>query len=413
VKRLLLCPPLFPPSRGGSQDLFADLATLWCGDGGEAVVYTCATEPGTPTRRASSQITVRRFPSLWAGRTAWQGRILSAASLLGPRSWQAALGFPHLVTRGYRSHLRHQAQQKDGPFDLLLAGVLPHTHFLEPAVRFATRHGIPWIAIPLLHTGLLENRRMNQVAGRGAGGLLAQANHVIAMTPAEIPTLTALGVSPEKISVLPVALMESQVPVTGPGFSTAAPLQEPYILQAGALAADKGTLDLIAAQTCRIERGATENLILAGRPQAEVLQALDRLPESIRRGIHLVSEPDDATWHSLLTHAALLVQPSRADAFGRVILEAWRAGCPVLVAAAGGLPHVVAADVNGRVFPVSDVKALMEGMDDLLSHPQVRAGLATAGQKRFLDSFTWEQVYPSWRELFQRIMQDHAEESAA
>jgi glycosyltransferase involved in cell wall biosynthesis len=323
------------------------------------------------------------------------------------------VGFPHLLTRGYRGHLRHRAQAADGPFDLLVAGVLPHTHFLDPAVRFAGRHGIPWVAVPLLHTGLLGHRPMRQVAGPGAARLLARARRVIALTAAEVPALCRLGIPPDRIVVLPAALMARDTPGAGPGGRSPHGEHTPYILQAGALAADKGTLDLIAAHARRVGRGAAEHLVLAGRAQPEVLDALRRLPASVRQKTDLRAEPDDAAWHAAMAGAALLVQPSRADAFGRVILEAWRAGCPVLVAASGGLPHLVRDGSDGRVIPAGDAAALAAAMDDMLAGKDATARIAAAGRARFLMSFTWEKVYPAWRREFDLAMNQRRGESAA
>jgi glycosyltransferase involved in cell wall biosynthesis len=413
VKRLLLCPPLYAPSRGGSQDLFSDLAVLWRAGGGKAVVYTCATESGAQVSADRAPVTVRRFPARWAATARWRGHVLAAVSRLGPRPWQAAVGFPHLLTRGYRGHLRHRAQTEDGPFDLLIAGVLPHTHFLDPAVRFARRHGIPWVAVPLLHTGLLGHRPLRQVAGPGAAALLTQADRVIALTAAEVPALCRLGIQADRIVVLPAALMARDTPGAGPGRRAPSGKRTPCILQAGALAADKGTLDLIAAHAARVGRGAVEHLVLAGRAQPEVLGALRRLPESVRHKIDLQAEPDDPAWHDTLAGASLLVQPSRADSFGRVILEAWRAGCPVLVAASGGLPHLVRDGEDGRVIPAGDVQALAAAMDDMLADREATARLGANGRARFLTAFTWEKVYPAWRRVFDLAMSRQIGESAA
>jgi glycosyltransferase involved in cell wall biosynthesis len=280
-------------------------------------------------------------------------------------------------------------------------------------VRFARRHRIPWVAVPLLHTGLLGHRPLRQVAGPGAAALLTQAHRVIALTAAEVPALCRLGIPADSITVLPAALMARDTPGAGSGHRPPTGEHTRCILQAGALAADKGTLDLIAAHARRVGRGAVEHLVLAGRAQPEVLDALHQLPESVRQKIDLQVEPDDPTWHDILAGASLLVQPSRTDSFGRVILEAWRAGCPVLVAAAGGLPHLVRDGEDGRVIPAGDVEAMAAAMDDMLADREATARLGASGRARFLTAFTWEKVYPAWRRVFHQAMSRRTGESAA
>ena len=81
-------------------------------------------------------VRVRRFPSLAAASPRLRGKALAAVSSIGPLAWRAALGFPHVLTRGYRAALKGETSRADGPFQLVVGGVLPHTHFLEPAARF-------------------------------------------------------------------------------------------------------------------------------------------------------------------------------------------------------------------------------------------------------------------------------------
>ena len=414
VKRLLLCPPLYPPSHGGSQALFADLAELWRRDGGEVVV--CTSELGShhgladPGRQG---ITVRRFSARSCVTRPWQGRLLGAAARLGPRPWRAAMGFPHILTRGYRRYLRRDLAGRHGPFHLMVGGVLPHTHFLEPAVRFAGRHGIPWVAVPLLHAGLLGMKPLRQVAGPAAAALLASAHTVVALTPAEIPGLLSLGISRRRITILPAALMDEVSEQPAGGTAPVTPGHRPYVLQAGALAADKGTDVLLAAHARRVSAGAGEFLVLAGHPQPEVHQLLAGLPPAARRQTVLVEAPGGDRWRHIMSGATVLVQPSRADSFGRVILEAWREGRPVIVAAAGGLPHLVRAGRDGHIVPAGDVPALAAALDTVFSSPAAAARLGASGRRRFREHFTWRSVYPLWRQALSTAMAGPAGESAA
>jgi glycosyltransferase involved in cell wall biosynthesis len=414
VKRLLLCPPLYPPSHGGSQALFADLAELWRRDGGEVVV--CTSELGSDHGQvdpAAAGITVWRFSARAFVSRPWQGRILEAAARLGPRPWRTAIGFPHILTRGYRRFLLRDLARQHGPFHLMVGGVLPHTHFLEPAVRFAARHGIPWVAVPLLHAGLLGRKPLRQVAGPAAAALLASAHTVVALTPAEIPGLLSLGIPRRRITILPAALMDEISPRSAGGAKPVTPGRRPYVLQAGALAADKGTDVLLAAHARRVSAGSPEFLVLAGHPQPEVYRLLAALPPAARRQTVLVEGPGGDRWRDIISGATVLVQPSRADSFGRVILEAWREGRPVIVAAAGGLPHLVRSGLDGHIVPAGDVPALAAALEAVFSCPEAATRLGASGRRRFQEQFTWRSVYPRWRQALAAAMTKPAGESAA
>lgn len=79
------------------------------------------------------------------------------------------------------------------------------------------------------------------------------------------------------------------------------------------------------------------------------------------------------TW---LAAADVVVIPSRTEPFGLVPIEAMACRTAVLVSDAGQLKQTVQDDVNGLVFPVEDVEACANRLQQLLSDPALRARLA-------------------------------------
>jgi phosphatidylinositol alpha-1,6-mannosyltransferase len=78
------------------------------------------------------------------------------------------------------------------------------------------------------------------------------------------------------------------------------------------------------------------------------------------------------------------------EGLGLVFLEAAATGVPVLAGDSGGSPETVLPGETG--FVVSDVDAIVEGLEILLSDP-VRARQMGAEGRRFVESeFTWERV---------------------
>lgn len=76
--------------------------------------------------------------------------------------------------------------------------------------------------------------------------------------------------------------------------------------------------------------------------------------------------------------ADLLVVPSWAEPFGRVVIEAMAAGTPVLATAAGGIPEIITHGVDGWLVPPRDPPALAAALARLLADPSLRARLAAA-----------------------------------
>jgi glycogen(starch) synthase len=272
--------------------------------------------------------------------------------------------------------------------------------------------GIPWVAIPLAHTGLLPVHGLDRVLGPGRGAVLRSARRVVALTESEVPLLRRLGVPEARLAVLPAALERADPPGYAASGSRRAGLTGRYVLQAGALGADKGTLTLLRAHALRAAAGRGDGLVLAGAADAAVAAALGSLSSESAGRTRLVPSPGDTPWHDLVAGAAVLAQPSRADAFGLVVLEAWRAGVPVVVADAGGLPRLVRHEVDGLVVPPDDPPALAAALDRLEDEPGLACRLGAAGRRRLREEMTWERVYPAWHRLLEQAMSGPAGEAA-
>jgi phosphatidylinositol alpha-1,6-mannosyltransferase len=78
------------------------------------------------------------------------------------------------------------------------------------------------------------------------------------------------------------------------------------------------------------------------------------------------------------------------EGLGLVYLEAAATGLPVLAGDSGGSPETVIPGVTG--FIVSDVHAIVEGLEILLSDPDAARAMGAAGRRFVEDEFTWERV---------------------
>lgn len=85
---------------------------------------------------------------------------------------------------------------------------------------------------------------------------------------------------------------------------------------------------------------------------------------------------------SLLNAVDLVVQPSLAEAFGLVVLEAGACGVPVVASATGGLLEIIADGETGLLVPPGDVKALSETIMVLLRDEPRRRAMGIAARQR-------------------------------
>ncbi len=169
------------------------------------------------------------------------------------------------------------------------------------------------------------------------------------------------------------------------------------ILGVGRLAREKGFDLLVEAMTYLPGR----RLLLAGDgPERASLEALvSRLGIDDRvEFAGWVSEP----WASRF-RPDLLVVPSRFDAMSLVILEAMRAGVPVVTARVGGTPELVVNNVTGLLAEPESPRSLAVAIESLLENSQRREEMARAAKRRLTERFSDSTMVASYEDLYATI----------
>ena len=86
------------------------------------------------------------------------------------------------------------------------------------------------------------------------------------------------------------------------------------------------------------------------------------------------------------SQAALLV--SNWEGFPLSVLEAMRAGLPVVASAVGGVAEAIRDGETGYLVPRADVEQLRDRLGRLLTSPELRARLGAGGRALFEQEFT-------------------------
>lgn len=105
---------------------------------------------------------------------------------------------------------------------------------------------------------------------------------------------------------------------------------------------------------------------------------------------------------ALMASATAVVYPSFYEGFGFPPLEAMAAGIPVIASNASCLPEVL--DHAAILVDPTDGRAFAEGLEALLSQPEVRARLVDAGRKR-AGMFTWQRCAEQTLEAYRQALQ--------
>lgn len=103
----------------------------------------------------------------------------------------------------------------------------------------------------------------------------------------------------------------------------------------------------------------------------------------------------------LFARAAVQLMPSRFEGFGMVAAEAMAAGVPLVAAAAGSLPEVVAPPEGGVLVPPGDAEALATAAARLLDDDAARERLSRSA-RRSAERFRWDAVAEAHLEFLHR-----------
>lgn len=145
----------------------------------------------------------------------------------------------------------------------------------------------------------------------------------------------------------------------------------------GRLSPEKGVEDLLRAQH-GLPRGAY-SLSVAGRGDGHTEQSLRRMAGP---AVHFAGHVEPASWFAQVD---VLVVPSQwQEPFGRVVVEAFAHGVPVLVARRGALPELVRHGRDGMVYDPDDVDGLRRALHRLTQDPDLLGRLTRGARAREL-----------------------------
>jgi glycosyltransferase involved in cell wall biosynthesis len=175
---------------------------------------------------------------------------------------------------------------------------------------------------------------------------------------------------------------------------------EPYLLTLATIEPRKG-LDVLL-DALALPGAPSVPLLVVGQPGWGGVDVAARAADlGLGSRVRLTGRLSDADLGVVLSRAAVLVAPSRAEGFGLPVLEAMAAGVPVVSSDA---PALVEVGGGATVtVPVGDAGALAAALAEVLGSDARRAALAEAGSKRAAD-FSWESAARRLWELYAGLL---------
>lgn len=277
---------------------------------------------------------------------------------------------------------------------------ITHLHFPYPVgeiAQFIAGRGRPYVIT--YHSDVVRQKRLLVLYRPLLMRVLRGSRRIIATSDRYVRSSPFLGRVSDQTVVIPLSVDFETFSSANALFSGEG---RPVILFVGRHRHYKGVDDLLRALK---ETKAT--LLLAGdgpmRPSWEQLSSELGLQDRVR----FLGHVPDAQLPGLYASADLFVLPanSRAEAFGKVLLEAMSAGLPCITTELGtGTSFVVQHEVTGLVVPPRDSQALASALKRLLNDDALRRKMGAAGKKRVAREFNPQRMAKAVENIYQEVL---------
>ncbi|QBB71368.1 glycosyltransferase [Pseudolysobacter antarcticus] len=285
---------------------------------------------------------------------------------------------------------------------------LPNTSafwaLLSPAAR-----RLPWIIHWHSDVPLDAAQRKLRLAYRlyrpWEQALLQRAKAIIATSRRYLDSSAALAPWRDKTRIIPLGLGATSPPTQScnwpENIGMVAPLR---LLAVGRLAYYKGHDILLHA----LAKTPAAVLLLVGSGERKA--ALKKLAQDIgiAARVRFAGAIDDAELAAAYASADVFCLPSieRSEAFGLVLLEAMRAGLPVVASAipGSGVSHVVRDGETGLLVTPGNADVLASALSRLQEDSDFRIRLGQAGRQRWHEEFSMHAVATQTQKLYRTLL---------
>lgn len=290
-----------------------------------------------------------------------------------------------------------------------------HAHFWMSGLAAVEAAGSLLAPVPVLQTfhALGSVKKRHQGAADTSPpqrvdlerGLCAAVSHVVATCTDEVFELRRLGLTTDRVSIVPCGVDTGVFSPRGP----AAPRTgRPRLLVLGRLVERKGQEDAVRALTVVPD---AELVVVGGPPSAGLdadpeVRRLRAVADSLGVGDRLVftgavARADVPGW---IRSADVVLAVPWYEPFGITPLEAMACGRPVVATAVGGLVDTVADGVTGDLVPPRDPARLGAALAALLDDDDRRAAYGTAGVARVRARYRWSRVVADTEAVYRQVL---------
>jgi glycosyltransferase involved in cell wall biosynthesis len=263
------------------------------------------------------------------------------------------------------------------------------------------------VKVPVVVTSEMAVDRWKRRAHLRLDRWLARwTDRVVGNSDAVVEFYRAAGIPEAKLSRIYSGIGPEPEPAGAPAATRRAlgiAPDAPVFLFVGRLAEQKRVSDLLdAADLLQHVMPEAATLIAGDGPLRGPLEARARAFTLLESGrARFLGHREDVP--ALLAASDVLVLPSAYEGLPNVVLEAMKAGKPVVATAAPGTTEAVVDGATGVLVPVGDAKGLCRAMRDLGRDPTRRAALGEAGRTLVAERFGIGAMIEAYAALYEGL----------
>jgi glycosyltransferase involved in cell wall biosynthesis len=218
---------------------------------------------------------------------------------------------------------------------------------------------------------------------------IEQVDVYIALTNFARQKFIASGIPAEKIVLKPNFVASD--PGNGEGHGG-------YMLYVGRLSAEKG-LDVVLKAWELLGHQIPLKIVGEGPLSALVAATADRMSQ-----VEWLGRQPLPMVHELMGAATAVILPSKwYETFGRVAMEAFAKGTPVIASNLGAIAEVVEPERTGLHFQAGDAADLAATVEWLLAHPSQWTEMRQEARAEFLANYTAEKNYQTLLRIYTQV----------
>ncbi|MCA9074186.1 MAG: glycosyltransferase [Planctomycetaceae bacterium] len=233
-------------------------------------------------------------------------------------------------------------------------------------------------------------------------------DHTVCVSRAVADAYLDLGYGEDQLTVVPNGVDFERFANAEPADLTTfgIPRNSHTIISVGRLHPQKGfdrLIDAFADVTARATVDEPFHLMIVGEgPERQMLESqIDRL--GLNAHVHLIGrQPETAP---LLRATDLFVLSSRWEGMPNVLLEAMAAGLPCVATNVEGVAELITDEKTGLCVSVDGTDELLSAaIERLITNTTFAGEIATSGQARVREAFTWEQTIQGFESVWERVL---------